>query len=365
MVLDRRALNRALLERQLLLERRHLPALEAIRHLVGLQSQAPGPPYVGLWSRLADFSFDELAELITDRKAVRVALLRGTIFLVDGDDCLRLRPLMNDFLVRNLWATHGTAGLTGADLAEVAAAGRAAVEAEPLTFKRLGEALAGRWPDSDPRALVLAVRATVPLVQVPPRGLWGRSGQSAHTSAESWLGRPLSGEGTRAELVRRYLAAFGPATVKDVQTWSSLTGLGEVVERLRPELRTYRDEHGRELFDVPDGPLPDPTVPAPVRLVAGFDNMLLSHADRARVISEADRGRVFTVNGIIRPTVLVDGFVHGKWDMKAARGTATLTVDLFRPVTEADRAAIHAEATALLAAAHPGAEPTVLVSAGR
>ncbi|MDF2963322.1 MAG: hypothetical protein K0S39_5057 [Paenibacillus sp.] len=298
-VLGRQTLNRALLERQLLLRRAKLSALDAIEHLVGLQAQAPNPPYIGLWTRLAEFSHDELAQLLHDRQAVRIALMRSTLHLVSARDCLALRPAVQPVLDRGLKGTYGKR-LAGVDIEALAAAGRALVEEQPRTFHELGKLLAERWPDRDPAALAAAVRTCVPLVQVPPRGIWGSSGQAAHTSAEAWLSQPLDAAPSPVAMILRYLGAFGPATVSDMQVWSGLTRLREVIDRLRPRLRTYRDEQGNELFDLPDAPMPDPDTPAPPRFLAEYDNMLLSYTDRTRIMAEKYRPLVFTDNGIIR-----------------------------------------------------------------
>ena len=284
-VLGPRALNRALLERQFLLRRAKLPAFQVVERLVGLQAQSPGAPYVGLWSRLDGFRFDELAGLISRREVVRVVLMRSTIHLVTGDDCLALRPVMQTVLDRSLKGTFGRR-LQGVEIDQVAAAGRVLVEEWPRTFAELGPLLRERWPDHDPEALAMAVRTGVPLVQVPPRGLWGASGQATHTSVEAWLGRPASSDSRPDKMILRYLGAFGPATVKDVQVWSGLTGLRAAVERLRPGLLSFRDERGAELFDLPDAPRPDPDTPAPPRFLPEYDNLLLSHDDRTRVIAD-------------------------------------------------------------------------------
>jgi hypothetical protein len=359
--LSLRALNRALLDRQLLLRRDPLPdaagpragrVIETVEHLVGLQAQAPFPPYYGLWSRLGGFRPGDLSDLLLNRKAVRIGLMRGTIHLVSADDCLGLRPLLKEVLERGLRGNFGRQ-LTGVDGAELAAAGRALVDDRAMTFSELGTALAQRWPGHPPNALAQGVRALVPLVQVPPRGVWGESGQAAHTSAESWLGRPLRADTSVEHLVLRYLAAFGPATVADAQAWSGLTGLREVTGRLEARLRTFRDEQGRELFDVPDAPRPDPGTPAPVRLVAEFDNLVLSHADRARVISEPDRQRLYSRNGIFPGTVLIDGFVHGMWRVTTTRRSAVLTIELFRKAGGRERDAVAAEGERLLEFAAP------------
>jgi len=348
-VLGPRALNRALLERQFLLRRAKLPALEAVERLVGLQAQSPGAPYVGLWSRLEGFRFEDLAGLISRREVVRVVLMRSTIHLVTGDDCLALRPVVQPVLDRGLKGTFGRR-LQGVDLDQVAAAGRVLVEERPRTFAELGPLLRERWPDHDPDALAMAVRTGVPLVQVPPRGLWGASGQATHTSAEAWLDRPASTDSRSDAMILRYLGAFGPATVRDVQVWSGLTGLRAAVERLRPGLLAFRDERGAELFDLPDAPRPDPDTPAPPRFLPEYDNLLLSHDDRTRVIADPHRPLVF-----MKGAVLVDGFVRGTWKIDRQKGAASLVVEPFAPLSKRDRAALADEGARLLAVAADGA----------
>ena len=374
-VLTARDLNRALLARQLLLEpapaRGVSGVIGTVEHLVGLQAQNPFPPYYGLWSRLDGFQPADLATLINDRQVVRIALMRGTIHLVSAADCLPLRQLIQPVIERT-FRTNQARRLVDVDLSELAARGRALVEAEPMTFAELGAALAKRWPDSPPADLAQGVRALVPLVQVPPRAIWGRSGLARHTSAEAWLsgtgpvgagqaGAGQAGTGqahscSLADLVTRYLAAFGPATVKDIQAWSGLTGLRAVVAGLREagRLAVFRDERGGELFDRPDAPRPPGGTPAPVKLIAEFDNLVLSHADRSRIISQEHRSRLYSINGIFPGMVLVDGFVGGRWRLAAQRRTATLTVELWTPL--ADRSALEAEAERMLAFAAPEAE---------
>ena len=357
-----RALNRALLDRQLLLSPAALPAagdrsaavIGTVEHLVGLQAQAPFPPYYGLWSRLDGFRPGDLAGLLLDRRVVRVALMRGTIHLVSARDCLALRPAMQPVLDRGLRANFGRR-LTGVDLAALADAGRILVDEKARTFSDLGRELALRWPDTDPDALAQGVRALVPLVQLPPRAVWGASGQAAHTSAQAWLGRPAPDDVPLEPLVTRYLAAFGPATVADVQAWSGLTRLAEIVDRLRPGLRTFRGEQGGELFDLPGAPRPDPDTPAPVRFVAEFDNLVLAHADRGRLLSEPHRKRMYARANTFPGSVLVDGFVAGIWKITRPRGTAAVTVELFDPVSARVTDEVAAEGRRLLAFAAPDA----------
>src|SRR5918997_1853294 len=356
-VLGRRTLNRATLERQMLLRRQKLPAAEAIEHLVGIQAQAPNPPYVGLWTRVEGFHPDELARLILGRRAVRIALMRNTVHLVTARDCLTLRPLVQPVFDRGLYANRAhRACIEGVDIEALVAAGRALLEERPRTAKELGVLLGERWSDRDPASLARAVRHLVPLVQVPPRGIWGKSGQAAHTTAEAWLGHPLDPDPSLEEMIVRYLGAFGPATVKDVQTWSGLTRLGEVIDQLRPRLRTFRDEHGKELFDLPDAPLPNPDTPAPPRFLPEFDNLILSHADRTRFIANDYRKVIASKNGMVPATVLVDGFVRGTWKTERTRGKATLVIEPFEPLSASIREALAEEGERLVRFVGDGAK---------
>lgn len=348
-VISTRALNRATLARQLLLRRHAMPALQAVEHLVGMQAQAPFPPYFGLWSRLDGFTPDALARPLVERAAVRMVLMRGTVHLVTADDALTLRPLTQPLLDRYL-ATAYSRTLGDVDRDQLAKAGREALRERALTAAELGAHLAERFPGAAPGDLALAARCLLPLVQVPPRAVWGKAGRTAYAPMEEWLGRPPHPEPSLERLVLRYLAAFGPATVADAQAWSGLTGLREIVERLRPGLVVFEDERGRELFDLPDAPRPGPDVPAPVRLVAPFDNLLLSHADRTRIISDEHRKTVITVNGQVLGTVLADGFVRGVW----RREGPVVTIEPFEPLTPGQAEEARAEALALLAFAEPG-----------
>jgi hypothetical protein len=348
-VLGQRALNRALLARQMLLERAERSVPDAVRHLYGLQAQAPWSPYHALWTRIAGFDPHELGAMLTDRRAVRIVIMRGTVHLLTADDALALRPLHAEYLARTLTTSNRQAGLVGLDLPAVAAAGRALVEEAPRPFGELGRLLAERWSDRDPATLAQVVRGLAPLVQVPPRAVWGRSGQVTVTTLEHWVGRPLDTAATLDAMVLRYLAVYGPASVMDVQAWSGLTRLREVADRLGDLVVRFRNEAGRELLDLPDAPRPDPDVPAPVRFLPDFDNVSLAHADRTRLVDDRVRKRLMRANGLLPGTVLVDGRVEAHWSIGRSAGTATLTVVPFRALTPAEATAVEDEGRALLA----------------
>lgn len=348
-VLGVRALNRALLERQMLLRRAQISVPKAIEQLVGLQAQEPKSPYFGLWTRLEGFHPDSLAQLIAGRRAVRASLMRATIHLVTARDLLELRPVMQPVLERGFFSGMYGQNLAGMDIAALVSAGRALLDERPRTRAEIRTLLGELWPDRDADALAHAIRYLVPLVQVPPRGIWGASGRATWAPAEAWLGRPLKTNASPNRAIRRYLAAFGPATVRDIQVWSGLTGLREVVDRLRPRLRTFRDEHGRPLFDVPDAPRPDPDTPAPPRFLPDFDNVLLSHADRTRIVTDDHRKLIATRNQILPGTVLVDGFVRATWRIAPQRGSATLEIKPFTRLSKKHEAAVNGEGARLLA----------------
>jgi len=344
MEIGTRALNRATMARQLLLRKESRPAIEVIEHLVGMQAQAPNAAYVGLWSRLDGFQASELANLMADRSVVRTSLMRATIHLVTARDCTRLRPVLQRVLERHWAGSPFAKNLVGVDYEELLRLGRKLLAERPRTRAELAPLLSDRWPERDPDSLVYASTFLTPLVQVTPRGVWGSSGPAAWTPVESWLGEPVGADVTPEETVLRYLAAFGPASVMDVQAWSGLTRLKEVVERLRPKLITLRDERGRELFDLPDAPRPDPETPAPPRFLPEYDNVLLSHADRTRVNDLKRQIPLPPGNGAMMGNLLVDGFYRGMWRITKQ----TLTVSPFVALSKKDTNAIAEEGARLL-----------------
>jgi hypothetical protein len=341
--LSLRALNRALLARQMLLARVDLGAAEAVGRLVGMQAQEPQAPYLGLWSRLEDFSPDALSRLLAQRRLVRAALMRVTIHLVSAEDYAQLWPLLRARLASGFRSSPFARRLAGADLEEVVGAGHWHLTAAPRTRSELGRLLAERWPQADGPSLAMAATMLAPVVQAPPRGLWRASGQARWSPAPDWIAAALPEAADPAPIVRRYLAAFGPATAADFGAWSGLTGARAIVEALRDELVIRRDASGRELLDVARAPLPDPDIAAPPRFLAPFDNAILAHADRARIIAPEHRARVFA-DRLMR-TFLIDGFVAGTWALKDGE----LTAAPFVPLTRDDRDALVAEAERVLA----------------
>jgi hypothetical protein len=353
-VLSLRALNRATLQRQMLLARSPLTPLAAVAQLAGLQHQSPNAPYWALWARLQRFDIATLTGLMAKKQLLRVALMRGTLHLVTAGDLLAWRPVLQHVLMRALQANHGRY-LKGVDLAALAAEGRRLLCAEPLTLGQLGQRLAEHWPGHDTNALGVAMRCAEPLVHVPPAGSWNDFRNAWLLPADVWLQKPLGTGTTPDTLILRYLAAFGPASAQDIGTWSGLTALQEALQRLAPKLRRFRDEDGRLLVDLPRAPRPDPDTPAPVRLLGEFDNLVLSHADRRRLMDEEHRTRIITTNGQVMPCVLVDGRVSATWKIETGKAAATLTVKPLRPLTRAEREAIRPEAERALAFAAPAA----------
>ena len=317
-VLDQRARNRALLARQLLLTRAAIGPVAALERLVGLQAQTPRSPYTALWSRLAGFDPMALSRAIEKRQAGRLALMRSTIHLVSRRDALRLRPLTAPAVLRELTVPTWRDPLDGVDLDLLASRARGLLEQHARTPAELGRALTETFPGRDPRALAHAARSLLPLVQLPPRGLWDGRGPTTLTTAEHWFKAPVATDASWDELALRYLGAFGPATAADLVAWCRVNGLAEVIARLRPRLRVLHDPDGRELFDLPRAPRPPASTPAPPRFLPDFDNVLLSHANRNHVFADHHRQGMQTANGTLPGTVLVDGFVAATWVVRGA-----------------------------------------------
>ncbi|TDC40019.1 winged helix DNA-binding domain-containing protein [Micromonospora sp. KC213] len=360
-ILDARALNRATLARQLLLDRADLSVPDAVAHLCGLQAQEPQEPFVGLWSRLRGFEPETLSELLTRRRLVRTHLMRRTVHLLTAEDALAWRTRHDTMLRQRVLGAYRRQ-LDGVDLDELAAAGRAVLaDGEPRSMSALARALADRWPQPAPQALGEMLLALVPMAQLPPRGLWRTSAGVRNLPLSTWLGRdvdppaPDGSDPVGAALVRRYLAAFGPAASADLRAWCGLAGLPTAVATLRDQLVGFRDERGRELLDLPDAPRPDPDTPAPVRFLPAFDNVVLGYHDRSRIIDDQHRG--LSVTGA--RLVLVDGRVAGTWDVAAG----TVMVTPLRGFSRGERTAVAEEGRRLAAFLSDGESHRVQVAA--
>lgn len=333
----------------MLLQRSSLPLVAAVEHHIGLQGQVANAPYLALWARVEGFRFDELTRLIETKKLVRAAMFRGTLHLMSVRDLLAWRHSFTAMMRRMLQASHGR-GLQGLDLDDVCEATRQVLAEQPLTYAEIGQRLRERWPGNDTTNLSQVGRCLDAMVQVPPAGTWNWTRPAPVTTAERWLGKKLKPPARPDKLLLRYLAAFGPASLQDMGAWSGLAGLRETVERLRPALLVWHDDRGRELFDLPDAPRPEPDTPAPVRLLAPFDNLVLSYEDRRRVVADQHRPLIATVNGLFAPTFLVDGMVSGVWTLEQAKagGTASVVFEPFARLSKAVRQELEAEAMRLL-----------------
>ncbi len=356
--LSRRALGRATLARQLLLERADLGVVQAVEHVVGLQGQVPWVPYLALWNRLAGFSTDDLSRAMLDRSVVRMTLMRGTIHTVSADDARALRPWVQPMLERVFATTPWGKALKGYDIAPALAAAAQLTAEQPRTRAELAPLLTMQFPDFDGTDLSWAFGYLHPVVQPTPRGVWGTAGKSALTPVESWLaGVPPTAPASPAAIVRRFLTAFGPATVADVTTWSGVSRLREAVESL--DLRRFRTEEGAELFDVPDGLLPDPDTPAPVRFAPEYENAQLAYDDRSRVIADADHEMLSGGPGGHIGTVLVDGMVRATWAVTGHDEASRLTIRRSGKLTREEQREVESEGRRLLGFVRPGVEPVV------
>jgi hypothetical protein len=325
-----------------------MPVGDAVEHLVGLQAQAPMPPYYGLWSRLEGFDPNELGRMLTEREAVRLTLMRGTVHLVTVRDALLLRPLLQVVIER---AHNGAFGrrMGGVDLEELGKAVRELLAEGPLGARELGRRLVELGIGDDAEAIGYAARVYVPLVQVTPRGVWGAGGQAKYATIESWTGLELERRPSIADVVLRYLGAFGPASVLDVQKWSGLTRLNAVFEELRPRLVIFRDEDDTELFDLPEAPRPDADLPAPVRFLGEYDNVLLGHADRRRIIPEGFPWVAMLAPGRFVNNLLADGMLRATWWIERdGKRRATLAVRPFGKLSKREQDEVAAEGQRLI-----------------
>jgi hypothetical protein len=357
-ILSVRALNRATLARQLLLAREPITVTEAVRRLCGMQAQEPKPPYLGLWTRLDGFKASDLHTALHERSVVRATMMRATLHLMADDDYTAFRTAMQPMLDGALRVLGDRA--KGLEVDKVVPAARALIQEQPRTFNEVRALLQEQFPDVNDRALGYTVRLCVPLVMVPTQDRWAFPRNAQFTLADSWLGTAPAAAPATDELILRYLAAYGPASAADAQTWSGLPALAEAFERLRPSLRVFTDDKGRELFDLPDAPRPKENVPAPARFLPEFDSLVLAHADRRRVIADAHRPSLTTKNLRVRAVFLWDGFACGTWETEYKRKVATLRLHPFEPLPQEAVSELTAEGESLLRFLEPEAKETVV-----
>ncbi|MBF6079474.1 winged helix DNA-binding domain-containing protein [Nocardia beijingensis] len=348
MKLSTRVLNRTLLARQHLLERSPLTVHQMCEHLVGLQAQDSLPPFVALFSRVAAFDPATVSDALEDRSLVRITLMRGTIHLVTPPDAVRIAPHVQPELEKVPFRKGFNYGaMVGLDPEEVRGHGEATLGDEPMSAADLRGRAAELYPDRDPGAVVQTWLYQLPVLQTPPRGKWKDNSRPIWSRVEPWLGTPLDPAYPLAELLFRYLRAFGPASTMDMQTWSKLLGMKQAVAELGDRVRTYTDERGRTLYDAADGELADPDIPAPVRLLGWYDNAVLSHRDRTRIVPDGAAPPLRAFAAQVSP-VLVDGFLAGLYKVFTNASAARLRISPTRKWTAAERADVEAEAHALL-----------------
>jgi hypothetical protein len=352
-VISNRVLNRTLLARQHLLARSTMSTHEMIDHLVGLQAQDVLPPFIALWSRLDQFSPEAIDAGLEDRSLVRMTLMRGTIHLVTRMDALRLQPKFRELLEKAPLRPGFFFGATaGMNIEEIRSAAASVFSRGPLKTSEIREWARANWPDRDPGAIAQAAYYLLPILQTPPRGKWKQNNRPQWALTESWLGEPLDSEYPADELVLRYLRPFGPASTMDMQTWSRLTGFKEVVDRLGPRLRTYKDERGRTLYDLAEGELVDGDVEAPVRFLGWYDNVTLSHQDRSRIIAEEVPNTNWPPTSNVS-TLTIDGFIAGSYKIVTAKDQATLRIMPGQPVSTSIQAELIEEGERLLRFVEP------------
>lgn len=350
--ISNRALNRAFLARQMLLEREKTTVRKAIARLVAMQAQIPKPPFIGLWTRVAGFKREDLIRQVRAGKVVRATTLRATLHLMTADDYCAFRGTIQAALDRGM---RPGSRLGTVELADLCAAGRKFFAA-PATFDSLRTHLETLYPKAgDVRGMAYVVRLRVPLLQLHDDSDWGWPAKATFGLPEKTHGMKMPAAQTPAEkLVLRYLAAYGPATVADAQNWSAMPSLKAAFEKLRPKLITMR-EGKRELFDLPDAPRPDEDTTAPVRYIPEYDNLVLSHQDRTRIIADDHRKRVLTANLQVRSTFLVDGFVAGTWKIERKKDLATLVLEPFVKIAKKTASQLEEEGERLVAFAEPDA----------
>lgn len=358
--LTRLELNRTFLSRQLLLSRSSSSVEAATKQLLGLQAQVQQPPFIGLWSRLHGFQPEDLTNALIARTIVRAPLMRSTLHLFSAADYQQLRMTIQPALTRGLNSFHGK-NIKGLDFDPLLEAARQFLKERTRAIGEVRSYLATQAPEIVPEALAYGFRTFIPVVQVPSdKARWGYGNAPEYVLAAAWLGQAVNPHDDLETLIMRYVAACGPASVMDMQTWAGMPKLKDAFDKVRPKLHSYRDDQGRELFDLPDGVILPAEVPAPVRFIPEYDNSMISHQNRTRILAEAYRTKVFLSAARVRATVLLNGFVCAAWKIEKAKSTVTLIIDLFETVSATDREAIAEEGERLLRFVEPGVTKTAI-----
>ena len=351
-ILTLRELNRATLARQMLLERVALPVVTAIERLAALQAQWAPSPYLALWSRLKDFERESLWKAIEKKHTViRARLMRGTLHLVSARDFYAYAVATQD-LQRGAWnRLQVGAGVDPAQVAKLAVAYARTPRMSEDVVSHLTERL-GSFGGPYKWLIWRFVSAHADLVSAPPAGHWAHGGTNVpYVAARHWIDggtRPTEEEAVEL-LIRRYLTAFGPATLADIARFAGQVParIRPVLERLTPSLRRFSDEQGRALFDLPRAPRPAADVSAPVRLLPRYDELLIGYEHRDRVIAKEHRGAVYSKNAIVEAVFLVDGFAAGTWSLATTKSDAIVRLQPFGTLARSDRAAAIAEGEAI------------------
>jgi hypothetical protein len=350
-MLSLRQLNRATLQRQLLLERHDMNVVETTERLMGIQAQVNNPPYIGLWTRLNAFDKETLSQAMRDRQIVRAPLLRSTLHLFSADDYMRFRSTIQPALTKGYNSFFGTRQ-ANIPLQQVLETAEKAMKTQVLTTSKLKELLFTIAPNADSDALAYATRTFLALVQVPPSGFWGTGVNYEYTLAEDYLGKPMLPEDLLG-LFKRYLRAFGPASIKDFQFWVGITKLQDMLKGIKDQFTVYKDEKGTELFDLPDLQIPEGDTPAPIRFMPEYDNLVIGHDSRVRVLADEHYKRVFLSAARVRSMILVDGFVAGAWKIDKTKGQIVLSIEPFVMLDNSTQETLEVEGQRLMKFVEP------------
>lgn len=352
-ILSNRQLNRATLARQMLLERSDTSIVDAVRSLGGLQAQQSNDPYIGLWSRLNGFTHEALTALIVDRTLARATTMRGTLHLHTADDLVGFRKLVQGFL-EAMWKSNFLKRFGREDKAKVRRAGVRILDKGPTTAGDLGKQLKAKFPSAEPLALSVLLQMSETLIQVPPTRLWGNGSAPQLVRIENWLPGQVSTL-TRTDLVRRYLAAYGPASINDMQIWCRLTKLSTEFKAIETELVEFESEDGRVLYDFPDAPRPPADTPAPVRFLPLYENAYLGYDNRRRMLMEEDLKRI-NIFETFKPSVLIDGVIASGYIVSRKKDAARLEIEPYHKLSKRQVRELEQEGEAFLRFMEEGAK---------